>query len=284
MEVFLLLKIGEFSQLGQVSIRTLRHYDEIDLLHPQVVDEESGYRYYSVKQLEVLAQIVLLRELKFSLKEIKSLIQQDPKIFTAALLKKDREIEKEIQRDQFRQQQIHQMIQRMQHKGKYQVSIKKIPAFSIVSLRKRIKSFYHEGLLWKEFMSLLKKQGIAFPTSPDENLTIFHDKEYLEEGVDVEVAIISDIVAEAPLKMRELPALEHAAIMYVEGNYHQLPEAYQAFAKWLEEHPEFSMVKATRQICHVGPEHTENPEEYLTELQIPLIFLTLTQREDLSSN
>ena len=284
MEVFLLLKIGEFSQLGQVSIRTLRHYDEIDLLHPQVVDEESGYRYYSVKQLEVLAQIVLLRELKFSLKEIKSLIQQDPKIFTAALLKKDREIEKEIQRDQFRQQQIHQMIQRMQHKGKYQVSIKKIPAFSIVSLRKRIKSFYHEGLLWKEFMSLLKKQGIAFPTSPDENLTIFHDNEYLEEGVDVEVAIISDIVAEAPLKMRELPALEHAAIMYVEGNYHQLPEAYQAFAKWLEEHPEFSMVKATRQICHVGPEHTENPEEYLTELQIPLISLTLTQREDLSSN
>ena len=259
MEVFLLLKIGEFSQLGQVSIRTLRHYDEIDLLHPQVVDEESGYRYYSVKQLEVLAQIVLLREL-------------------------NREIEKEIQRDQFRQQQIHQMIQRMQHKGKYQVSIKKIPAFSIVSLRKRIKSFYHEGLLWKEFMSLLKKQGIAFPTSPDENLTIFHDKEYLEEGVDVEVAIISDIVAEAPLKMRELPALEHAAIMYVEGNYHQLPEAYQAFAKWLEEHPEFSMVKATRQICHVGPEHTENPEEYLTELQIPLISLTLTQREDLSSN
>lgn len=227
---------------------------------------------------------MLLRELKFSLKEIKSLIQQDPKIFTAALLKKDREIEKEIQRDQFRQQQIHQMIQRMQHKGKYQVSIKKIPAFSIVSLRKRIKSFYHEGLLWKEFMSLLKKQGIAFPTSPDENLTIFHDKEYLEEGVDVEVAIISDIVAEAPLKMRELPALEHVAIMYVEGNYHQLPEAYQAFAKWLEEHPEFSMVKATRQICHVGPEHTENPEEYLTELQIPLISLTLTQREDLSSN
>jgi effector-binding domain-containing protein len=115
-------------------------------------------------------------------------------------------------------------------------------------------------------------------------LTIFHDKEYLEEGVDVEVAIISDIVAEAPLKMRELPALEHAAVMYVEGNYHQLPEAYQAFAKWLEEHPEFSMVKATRQICHVGPEHTENPEEYLTELQIPLISLTLTQREDLSSN
>ena len=271
-----MLKIGEFSQLGQVSIRTLRHYDEIDLLHPKLVDEESGYRYYSVRQLEVLAQIVLLRDLKFSLKEIKNLIQQDPKIFTAALLKKDREIEKEIQRDQFRQQQIHQMIQRMQHKEKHQVTIKKIPAISVVSLRKKIKSFYHEGLLWKEFMEQLKEQDISFLADPDQNLTIFHDEEYLEEGVDVEVAIISNKKAKEPLQMRQLPALEHAAIMYVEGNYHQLPEAYQSFAKWLDEHPEFEMVKATRQICHVGPEHTDNPEEYLTELQIPLIPLTLT--------
>lgn len=271
-----MLKIGEFSQLGQVSIRTLRHYDEIDLLHPQLVDEESGYRYYSVRQLEVLAQIVLLRELKFSLKEIKSLIHEDPKILTAALLKKDREIEEEIQRDQFRQQQIHQMIQRMQYKGKFQVTIKKIPAFSIISLRKKIKSFYHEGLLWEEFKALLKKQDISYPSEPDKNLTIFHDEEYLEEGVDVEVAIISDKTAEEPLQKRELPVLEQAAVIYVEGNYHQLPEAYQAFAEWLEEHREFNMVKATRQICHVGPEHTVNPEEYLTELQIPLIPLTLT--------
>lgn len=276
MEVILLLKIGEFSQLGQVSIRTLRHYDEIDLLHPQLVDPESGYRYYSVKQLEVLAQIVLLRELKFSLKEIKSLIQQDPKIFTAALLKKDREIEKEIQRDRFRQQQIHQMIRRMQHKEKYQVTIKKIPTFSVVSLRKKIKSFYHEGLLWEDFIALLSQQQINFPREPDQNLTIFHDEEYLEEGVDVEVAIIAVAEVQKPLKVRELPELEHAAIIYVEGNYHQLPEAYQAFAKWLEEHPEFEMVKAARQICHVGPEHTDNPEEYLTELQIPLTLLTLT--------
>lgn len=276
MEVFLLLKIGEFSQLGQVSIRTLRHYDEIDLLHPQLVDEESGYRYYSVKQLEVLAQIVLLRELKFSLKEIKSLVQEDPKILTAALLKKDREIEKEIQRDKYRQQQIHQMIQRMQHQDKYQVTIKKIPAFSVISLRKKIKSFYHEGLLWEDFMEVLENQQIAFPPEADQNLTIFHDKEYLEEGVDVEVAIISDKEVEEPLQRRQLPELEQAAIMYVEGNYHQLPEAYQSFAKWLDEHPEFEMVKATRQFCHVGPEHTDNPEEYLTELQIPLIPLTLT--------
>lgn len=276
MEVFLLLKIGEFSQLGQVSIRTLRHYDEIDLLHPQLIDEESGYRYYSVKQLEILAQIVLLKDLKFSLKEIKSLIQEDKKIFTAALLKKDREIEKEIQRDRFRQQQIHQMIQRMEQKEKYQVTIKKLPATRVISLRKKIKSFYHEGLLWEEFMDLLKKQEIFVPSEPEKSLTIFHDEEYLEEDVDIEVAIISDEEGCNPLEVRELSEYNQAAIMFVKGNYHQLPEAYRAFAEWLDKHPEFEMIKTTRQICHIGPEHTDNPEEYLTELQIPLIPLTLT--------
>ena len=162
------------------------------------------------------------------------------------------------------------MIQRMQNTEKYLVTIKQIPAISVVSLRKTIKSFYHEGLLWEEFMLLLKDQGIDFPAAADQNLTIFHDEEYLEEGVDVEVAILSTEKAKEPLELRQLPEVEHAAIMYVEGNYHQLPAAYRPFAKWLDEHPEFQMVKNTRQICHVGPEHTENPEEYLTELQIPL--------------
>jgi len=46
------LKIGEFSRLCRVTVRTLRHYEEIDLLVPEIVDRDSGYRYYSVEQLQ----------------------------------------------------------------------------------------------------------------------------------------------------------------------------------------------------------------------------------------
>ena len=271
--MFSLLKIGEFSRLGQVSIRTLRHYDEIGLLHPQLVEEGSGYRYYSVKQLERLAQIVLLREFTFSLKEIQQLLQEDATKFTAALEKKEQEIEQEIQRDRFRQQQIHQMMQRMQHTEEYPVTLKKIPACSIVSLRRTVKSFYHEGLLWEEFLTLLISQSVTLPTAADQFLTIFHDEEYLEEWVEIEVAIVSDHPVQPPLQKRQLSELNPAAIIMVEGNYHQLPEAYRSFAGWLEEHPEYALLKAPRQICHVGPEHTSNPEDYLTELQLPLIPL-----------
>ena len=41
-----MLKIGDFSKLSRVSIRMLRHYDEIGLLTPIRVDPDSGYRYY----------------------------------------------------------------------------------------------------------------------------------------------------------------------------------------------------------------------------------------------
>jgi DNA-binding transcriptional MerR regulator len=39
------LKIGDFSQLGRVSVRMLRHYDATDLLKPAEVDHLSGYRF-----------------------------------------------------------------------------------------------------------------------------------------------------------------------------------------------------------------------------------------------
>ena len=52
-----MLKIGDFSKLSRVSIRMLRHYDEIGLLHPVKIDPESGYRYYSENQLPVAGRL-----------------------------------------------------------------------------------------------------------------------------------------------------------------------------------------------------------------------------------
>ena len=48
------LKIGEFSKLMQVTVKTLRHYESIGLLLPSEVDESSGYRYYRLEQMQRL--------------------------------------------------------------------------------------------------------------------------------------------------------------------------------------------------------------------------------------
>ena len=67
------LKIGEFSELMQVTVKTLRHYEQKGLLVPDEVDEWTGYRYYSINQMQRLKTIRDLQRLGFSLDEIKDL-------------------------------------------------------------------------------------------------------------------------------------------------------------------------------------------------------------------
>ena len=67
------LKIGEFSQMMQVTVKTLRHYEQKGLLLPDEVDEWTGYRYYSINQMQKLQSIRDLQRLGFSLDEIKDL-------------------------------------------------------------------------------------------------------------------------------------------------------------------------------------------------------------------
>ena len=62
-----MFSIGEFARMGTVSVRTLRHYDDIGLLHPAHVDPETGYRSYTADQLGQLNRIIALKDLGFSL-------------------------------------------------------------------------------------------------------------------------------------------------------------------------------------------------------------------------
>ena len=64
------LKIGEFARVGQVTIATLRHYDQCSLLKPNTLDPETGYRYYTLDQLARLNRILALKELGFPLEQI----------------------------------------------------------------------------------------------------------------------------------------------------------------------------------------------------------------------
>ena len=62
-----MFRIGDFSRIARVSARLLRFYDEIGLLAPAHADPQSGYRFYTVEQLERLNRITVLKDLGFSL-------------------------------------------------------------------------------------------------------------------------------------------------------------------------------------------------------------------------
>ena len=64
------MQIKEFADFAGVSVRTLHYYDEIGLLKPALVDEQTGYRFYDEQSLERMQAILFYRELDFPLKSI----------------------------------------------------------------------------------------------------------------------------------------------------------------------------------------------------------------------
>src|SRR5688500_11491264 len=67
-------RIGEFSRLSQIPIKTLRYYDAIGLLRPVRVEPRTAYRYYAAAQLEEVNRILGLKDLGFSLREVRMLV------------------------------------------------------------------------------------------------------------------------------------------------------------------------------------------------------------------
>jgi DNA-binding transcriptional MerR regulator len=72
-----MLKIGEFAQLSQVTVKTLHYYDEVGLLKPAQIDPFTNYRYYTVEQLPRIHRIMALKELGLSLEQIGLMLDED---------------------------------------------------------------------------------------------------------------------------------------------------------------------------------------------------------------
>jgi DNA-binding transcriptional MerR regulator len=88
-----LMPIGRFSRLTGVGVKALRHYDELGLLVPAAVDDETGYRFYSPDQVDRAEAIRLLRRLDMPLEEIRSTLDAgDPAALRMALVSHQRQM------------------------------------------------------------------------------------------------------------------------------------------------------------------------------------------------
>jgi DNA-binding transcriptional MerR regulator len=86
-----LFTIGEIAKLFDVNIRTLRYYDEIDLLKPEYIDTASNYRYYSTRQFERLNTIKYLRALNMPLSKISDFLSDREVDTLVSLLKQQKD-------------------------------------------------------------------------------------------------------------------------------------------------------------------------------------------------
>lgn len=105
-EWYLVYKIGELSRLCKIPVKTLRYYDNEGLLLPDRVDMFTGYRYYGEEKLAQCYRILAMKQLGFSLQEIKKQpLTSDENELLDAIHKKQEELlmqckqtEKQLQR------------------------------------------------------------------------------------------------------------------------------------------------------------------------------------------
>lgn len=268
-----MFKIGEFSKLTQASTRMLRYYDETGLLKPCVIDKFTNYRLYSAEQIFALNKILFLRDSGFNVLEIALILADwNNEMLVEQLDIKRLEIEDLIKTAQQKLSKIEQAktdIALDKMKVHYNVSIKDVPAYIVLSLRRIVPSYYSEKDLWHELVEFISHQNVPLSSN---SFTIYHDTDHKETNIDIEVCTVVPELSEniGDFTYRQIERVPMMATTMVYGDYKNIAGAYWPFADWLEEHRLYKMTGQSRQVAHRGAWNEQNPENYLTEIQIPL--------------
>lgn len=267
------LKIGEFSKLMQVTVKTLRHYESIGLLMPSEVDESSGYRYYRLEQMQLLNTIRRLKDVGFSLDEIKALYEVDTHTPTIGQLnRKIRECERELKTLMSRRRHLIEMVNsRKSIKTMDKFSIQSLPEIIVASHREVIKSYSDLGTLCVNVIGP-EMQHLGCKCSPSGYcFTIEHDKEYKPTDIDIEYCEQVDEMGEdsALIQFKRLDAVPKALCMKHYGPYDRFYESYTELFKYIEEHG-YRITGKPRCSYIDGIWNQENPELWLSIIQVPV--------------
>jgi DNA-binding transcriptional MerR regulator len=265
-----MFSIGEFSKLSGLTVKTLRFYHEEGLLIPTFVDPDTGYRYYHERQIETARVIAYLRNLEFSISDIKQLLgREDETGLLDALERQRSQIKEQIKRLQRTVRSLDQFISE-ERQGQAmsdtleEVKEKSVDAVLVAGIR--MKGRYSE--CGKGFARLGRSFGRLICGKP---LLLHYDTEYREEDADFEACLpIRQRKSVEGAAVRELPGVRCVALVH-KGPYDQMGRSYAKVLKWIKER-NYKVVLPTREVYLKGPGmiFRGNPKNYVTEIQIPV--------------
>jgi DNA-binding transcriptional MerR regulator len=279
-----MFRIGDFSQLGQISIRTLRLYDEMGLLKPAQVDDFTDYRYYALEQLPRLNRIVALKDLGFSLKEVAKMLENNLSLsdLRGMLTRKQSEVNLKLQEEQARLHRLEARLKQIELENaplNYEVTIKTIPAMTIFSKRYFVPNLEDMGkyctLFYEQLYEVITAQKLNV-IAPE--FTLFHMREYVTENVDVEVAVVLDneslerleLPGDDTFTVRKLQGYKTVASLIHHGLYRELDAAARAITLWVGMNG-YHSIGAAREVHLSGPiVETGKEKAVVLELQVPV--------------
>lgn len=288
--------IGQFARLGQVSLKSLRYYDRIDLLKPAYTHPENSYRYYTLDQLTTLNRIIALKNLGLSLKNIHHLLETPLAIqeLRGMLKLKQAQLRQHLEQEQQRLREVEArlaILENAEAHAEFDVAVKSVAKQKIVSLRRRIEDGEEIALLFAK----LRHKLASYQIEIDVGIGIFHydrfrdtsrqspalftmtDGQYLHQHElpgskinDLEVAfpIADEIPKTADIAIRELPAVDEMATLVLHGEYSNRGVGYLAFSHWITANG-YAVSASIREVYLRYEGHANHPNN-LIEIQFPI--------------
>jgi DNA-binding transcriptional MerR regulator len=282
-----LLRIGDFSQLAQVSVPTLRHYDEVGLLKPAQVDRFTEYRYYALDQLPRLNRILALKDLGLSLDQIKQLLRDalPAEQLRGMLATKRTEIAQQLAREQLRLALVETRLRQIEAEGTppaYEVVLRNVEGMMVAGTRQTVPHVsqmgdYRTRTLMRVY-DWLREQGV---TETEGELMLYHNTEYSDENIEMEgVVAISKKTAKLltsqqdDVRVYALPDEPTMASTIHHGALNAVPRAIIAMFEWIGRHG-YHSAGAIRELHLYGREIDFLTEEdyaqpVVMEVQMPV--------------
>ena len=239
-----MFRIGEFAQIAQVSGRLLRYYDQLGLLSPVRIDPQSGYRWYSARQLPRLNRILALKELGLTLEQIKPLLDGEiPAAEMRAMLSERRDrAEETLRLEETRLRQIESRIAQIDEHGEVRgedVVMKAIPAQPYLAASCLCEDMDHAVRVVGQ---VVEEAGAKVSASLRDRLIVVSRTEQPDDRLDLDIGFsltrdvkrVVKLAGGLELTSRELPAVDTMATLVRTGPVWRSHFAFGAIGSWIE--------------------------------------------------
>jgi len=265
-----MLKIGEFSKLSMLTVKALRFYEKEGLLSPVRVDEWTGYRYYETDQLAAAARIKALRQLGFSVDEVRACLSSPDR--SALLSAKAQELEQAHRRLAAQLSLLYYLMEETGMETKYQAVIKELPPCVVYSEERKLDSYGQVSELVRSSAEECRQLNPDMEfVKPDYGFCEYLDGEHRDKDILVRY---SQAVAKAGdgnerIQFRALPAVK-AVCIYHRGPYDRLGDAYAYLAEYVSKNG-YTPLGQPRECYIDGAWNKPDPADWLTEIQFPIL-------------
>lgn len=267
-----LLTIGEFSRLSQLSIRMLRYYDEHGVLRPTRVDPASGFRYYSPALLIAARQVRQLRDVGLGVAELAACITAlgDTATLRSTLLQHRGRLADDAATVADRIREVDRLITTLEEPVmSIAVEHRTMPARAVASLRAVIPCYSDEGQLWQRLMPAVFSTGTT-PAPGAHPIAIFHDEEYKDSDVDVEIQLpVAAPFADVGDVRYVQVADQEVAVGILNGPYDDIGTVMEAVGSWVPENG-YEFAGPMFNIYLVSPQEEPDPAKWVTEVCVPV--------------